>query len=163
MANRFMEIAKLVESPDNIRRDMDDALELAREHFRGKYLKRIRKAIEHERMKAMTNPPREVALIAALKEFTPPENHETYDRMAEAMITLSSWQEIRRNIGNASWGAPQERLYAQSLTADGARSEADVSLHHDGVYDIDPGCRPNSVYNSGRLAEMMFMLSLVGK
>jgi len=158
-----MEIAKLVESPDNIRRDMDDALELAREHFRGKYLKRIRKAIEHERMKAMANPPREVALIAALKEFTPPENHETYDKMAEAMVTLSSWKEIRKNIGSASWNVPQERVYAQNLAAHGAGSQVDVSLHHDGVYDIDPECRPNSTYNSGRLAEMMFMLSLVGK
>ena len=163
MANRFMEIAKLVESPDNIRRDMDDALELAREHFRGKYLKRIRKAIEHERMKSMTNPPREVALIAALKEFTTPENHETYDRMAEAMITLSSWQEIRKNINSANWNAPQKRLYAQNLAADGVNSALDASLHHDGVYDIDPECRPNNIYNSGRLAEMMFMLSLIGK
>jgi len=159
-----MEIAKLVESPDNIRRDMGDALELAREHFKEKYLKRVSKAVEYERMKAMANPPREVALIAALKEFVPPERHEMYERMADAMITLSSWHEIRKkNIGHTGLNAPQTQFYAQSLGGGAGSAWADESLHHDGVYDIDPECRAGNMYNGGRLAEMMFLLSLVGK
>lgn len=163
MANKYLEIAKLVESPDNIRKDMGDALELAREHFKNKYLKRVIKAVEYERMKTMANPPREVALIAALKEFVPPERHEMYERMTDAMITLSSWQEIRKNMNYASVNPQRTPFFAQGLAADYTGFEADDSLHHDGVYDVDPECRPHSMYNGSRLTEMMFLLSLLNK
>ena len=162
-----MEISKLVESPDNIRQDMGDALELAREHFKTKYLRRIQKAVEAERMRAMANPPREVALITALKEFAPPQSHENFDRMADMFITLSSWQEIRANLehsgGQGAGASPAGRVYARSLSEDGGTVSHDESVHHDGVYDIDHECSAGRRFDGGRLAEMMFMLSLLGK
>ena len=166
MANRFIEIAKLVESPDNIRRDMGDALELVREHFNTKYLKRIQKTIEAERLKTLSNPPREVALIAALKEFAPHDSHESYDRMAELIITLSSWKEIRANIERSGMqtarAASLGPVYPQDLEVNSDTNELDESVHPDGVYDIDPECAIGKRYNGGRLAEMMFMLSILG-
>ena len=181
MANRFMEISRLVQSPDNVRKDMGDALELAREHFRSKYLRRIQRAVESERMRALENPPREVALIAALKEFAPPENHENYDRMAELFMTLSSWKEIQRSLEFSQTGFPrtgQARMAQSGLSAADHASDAsleqfhdpgcntdiyDESVHPDGVYDIDRECSASSKYNGGRLAEMMILLSMLGK
>jgi len=151
-----MEISRMVESPDNIRKDMGDALELAREHFKSKYLRRIQKAVEYERTRTLANPPREVALLAALKEFTPPENHERFDKMAELFITLSSWQEIRHNLELS------KQSYA-TVQAAGMPPRRDESVHRDGVYDIDPECVAKSRYNGGRLAEMMFLLSMLNK
>ena len=181
MTNRFLEISRLVQSPDNVRKDMGDALELAREHFRTKYLRRIQRAVESERMRALENPPREVALIAALKEFAPPENHENYDRMAELFMTLSSWKEIRRNLELSQPGflrAGQARMARSGPAAENHASGAspeqvheadcnvdiyDESVHPDGVYDIDRECSAGSKYNGGRLAEMMLLLSMLGK
>ena len=181
MANRFIEISRLVQSPDNVRKDMGDALELAREHFRSKYLRRIQRAVESERMRALENPPREVALITALKEFAPPENHENYDRIAELFITFSSWKEIQRNLELSQTGYPrvgQARMARPGLAAANQASGAspeqfhepdcntdifDESVHPDGVYDIDHECSTGSKYNGGRLAEMMILLSMLGK
>ncbi|MCL2853184.1 MAG: hypothetical protein FWE20_09170 [Defluviitaleaceae bacterium] len=183
MANRFMEISRLVQSPDNIRKDMGDALELAREHFQSKYLRRIQKTVESERMRVLENPPREVALIAALKDFAPPESHEGYDRMAELFIMLSSWKEIRRNLEVSQDGFSRaysrEAHMAQARFAGTQRGGGnsrnlhqemdcnvdgfDDSIHPDGIYDIDRECSAGSRYNGGRLAEMMFLLSMLSK
>lgn len=153
--NRFAEISRMVDDPENIRRDMGDALELARRHFKTKYLGRVRQAVETERMRTMANPPREVALLAALKEFSPPEKHAAFERMAEVFIALSSWQEIRRNLHS-----PRADTYAAPhLSA--CASSADPSVHPDGVYDIDHECKTSGRYNGGRLAEMMFLLSII--
>ena len=175
MANRFVEISKLVQSPDNVRKDMGDALELAREHFRGKYLRRIQKTVESERLRALANPPKEVALIAALKEFAPPESHENYDRIADLFIMLSSWKEIRRNLelsnhhSDMSGFDPENSFGAHGQTVAMSRRQSgyagsfDESVHPDGVYDIDHECSASGKYNGGRLAEMMFLLSMLGK
>jgi hypothetical protein len=113
---RFAEITRLVENPENLRRDMGDAMELVRDHFHTRYRQHITKAIEAERQKALSHPSKEVALLSALKEFAPSHSHENYDRASQMLVTLGLLKDVNETI------------------------RADESVHADGIYDIDLEC-----------------------
>ena len=142
-----MDIAKLVQNPEDVRRDMGEAMELVREHFRTKYFKRVQKAVSAQRQRAISNPPREVALLAALKEFAPPGRQPSYERATEVLLAMDSWQHMRQGIANGRVGI--------------ANIGRDESIHHDGVYDIDAACEREGTSLGERFAEMMVLMSIV--
>ena len=155
LGNDFQEIAGLGRSPQEIKNDMGEALELVRHHFRDKYLGRLQHTLEHERAQVLSAPPREVALIAALKEFVPPQNHANLDRIGEMFVTLNTWQQMRYNMGLARQSL-ETRASAQGLGDD-------ASLHADGVYDIDEACQMRNKASGWQFADMLLMLCVLGK
>lgn len=139
-----MDISRLVQNPEDVRRDMNEAVELVREHFRAKYLRRAQKAVADQRRNTLSNPPREVALMSALKEFAPPNKRNSYERATEVLLALDSWGQMRKGL--------EGRVSAASL--------GDESVHRDGVYDIDKSCLNSS--NAGeRFAEVLVLMSII--
>ena len=133
MADTVMELTKLMGDNETIQRDMEEAMEMLREHFRNKYVKRIHRAVQekHQTM-AHRNPPREVQLMQAMKQFMPEDRREGMDKMAEMIMMMNTFQSIQNELSEYS---------RQTLDAAAVRGED--SVHEDGVYDMDQACLLN--------------------
>jgi len=155
MANFNKEISRLVQNPEDIRKDLSEAMELVREHFRAKYLRRVQQAVKLHRQSALENPPREVALLNVLKEFAHPHEHPSYDRTAEMLLALNSWQELRQGLGGGTWQRKDlGAIYAAGLAQD-------PSIHPDGIYETDPSCKPAQQDLGERFAQIMVLMSIL--
>lgn len=127
--NRIYEITRLMQSPDNFKRDIDDAMEIVAKHFRNKYIAPIEQEVKCCSEKCRNEPVKEAVLLEACRPFV--KNTKNIDMILEIINSLSVIQ----------------RLAPFKVSTCGIE---DSSIHNDGVYDIDKSCRIGS-YNTESL------------
>lgn len=152
MPNRLMEITQMLQDANNINRDIDEALSLVKDHFKEKYFKSIQSAVRTQRLKVMEKPPKEVALVNAMKQFAPSEQRHKYDKLIDAVLTINSWAEIQKNLHSA----PSKQPKIPSM-----QKGNDESVHPDGIYDMDKQCLMQINNKSESFVDLMFLMTLL--
>lgn len=123
--NKIYEITQQLSSPDNLRDDFKEIMDIAIKHFSSKYLTPINVAISSHKQYCDSHPCKEVNLLKAFKPFV--ENSNGIDRLIDAVNTL--------------------RLFSRTSSPDdntavmvSAASINDSAIHPDGIYEVDEGC-----------------------
>lgn len=117
--NKIIEITKLINNPDNLKKDMQEAMNIIGKHFRGKYINPIEQEIKICSDECRKTPTKEAALLEACRPFV--RKTEVLDNVINIINGI--------NV--------VKRLVPQEITA---MSISDSSIHDDGIYDIDKNC-----------------------
>ena len=126
--------------------DVSQAAQVIRAMFNEKYIYPIKNAIEKESKKVRKNPGKEARLLSALKPFIGTGDHKALDDTINALHLMETLRGLSHHI-------PKPRPSA--LTTQ------ELSMHPDGIYDIDERCMSNKTQNSlNPIFMMMFMMSL---
>ncbi len=122
--NKIYEITRLMQSPDNLRNDMKEAMEIVAKHFRTKYIIPVEREIECCSEACKKAPLKEAVLLDACRPFV--KNTETIDMFLNILNGIN----IINNI------VPKKIKAAEV---------GDSSIHSDGIYDIDESCKNDSL------------------
>lgn len=85
-----------------------------------KYLNKVHAAISTEKKLAARRPPREAALLEALKAYAPPESAAQFDRMIRLSMTMNTMRHMNQELQNT--GAAKGQLSARDDGEDTAPS-----------------------------------------
>lgn len=123
--NKIYEITQKLSSPDNLRDDFKEILDIAIKHFSSKYLTPINVAIASHKEYCDSHPCKEVNLLKAFKPFV--ENSDGIDKLIDAVNTLRLF-----SLVSSQDNTPPAVVSAASIN--------DSAIHPDGIYEVDEGC-----------------------
>lgn len=124
--NKIYEITRTLSSPDNLKNDFREILDIALKHFSTKYLTPINAALASHRDYCSSHPCKEVTLLKAFKPFI--DDGTDIDRLIEVVNTIRLFNEIQTpHYGDAT-------VSAASINGN--------AIHSDGIYELDEGCIP---------------------
>ena len=143
--NKIYEITQRLSSPDNLRDDIREAMELLSKHFTAKYLSPINVAIASHRQYCSSHPTREIHLLNALKPFV------SSDDVIEGLINAFNTYRLIYDI------------QVESNCVVSAAQLEDSAIHSDGIYEIDQGCIGTDIQSTSppMNTEGIFMLLLI--
>lgn len=172
--NIVYEISKMMNDESIIKSDLNDAAGLVAEMFKKKYINRLNEKVSEHKNVLSKNPPKEVQLLNALKQFMPEENRKNADRAIDTFITLSTFERLRnefsgtRETSAASAGAgrdirpTRDAASPESKPADNLDRDilaAESSVHEDGIYEVDENCLVKK--NRTDMTGLIMMMSLL--
>ena len=129
--NKIYEISRLMQSPENFRQDIADAIQIVSNHFKGKYISPIEQEIKICSEECRKAPTKEMALLEACRPFV--KDSTQLDNMLGIINGISVVQ----------------RLIPSTV---GIAQINDSSIHDDGIYDIDKSCSAN-IYSTESLID----------
>ena len=143
--NKIYEITQLLSSPDNVKNDIREAMDLLARHFTNKYLSPINVAIASHRDYCSSHPTKEVNLLNAFKPFV--SGNDVIDRLIDAF-----------NIYRLIYDLQSERNTVVS-----AAQIEDSAIHPDGIYEVDQGCVRADIQSTSSPVneESIFLLILI--
>ena len=149
---KVYEIAKKLSDKKNLEKDMEEAAELVARHFQRKYTERLYSALNKCQENSANNPSKELRLIQAVRPFLNQEHHEKIDGMEQMLTILSTFENIRKEAGQAEEPKPL------------SNEPGDPAIHEDGIYEVDEACmmkkRKPFVPD---VAGLMLVMGLIGK
>lgn len=144
------EITQMMSNKNNIQRDMTEAMSLVQALFREKYVDRLNQTVQAHHMRAEKQPCREVRLMQALKDFVPEEKKKSLEGMIDTCLMLETIRGMQNELREAqfqSMGLAEPKL-------------DDMSVHLDGVYDVDVACLGNKKNQPMGMAGLFMVLSM---
>ena len=126
---KIYEIANLMSNNQLFRGDVSHAAGMVRTMLSEKYISPIKKAMEKENNRSRKNPNKEAKLLSALKPFMPKENQRMLDNTINAIHMIETLRGMQNQLPRP-----------QAATIQAQSSDADPSIHADGVYDMDEVC-----------------------
>ena len=126
-----------------IKSDLNQAAMLLTDFFKKKYLRELNEAIleKHEYSKA--HPSKEIILLQASKPFLAKELQQRLDDLTDMITTLETF----KNIGS-EFLPPGASSEPTQITGE------DLSIHSDGIYEVDSACLRNKKTASNGIAVM---------
>ncbi len=140
--NKIYEITRLMQSPDNFKDDIQEAVKIISEHFRKKYISPIEQEIKICGEQCRKTPSKEITLLEACRPFV--KNTSQLDSFINIVNSLSVIQKL----------VPSNIKISQLN---------DSSVHEDGIYDIDKNCsidrfNAESIINANPLIIVLIIL-----
>lgn len=116
--NAVYKISKLMNDPNLINNELEEAVAVLNRHFRKKYIEPIKEQLMSEKTKSISQPSNEVILLQACRPYI---KSDKLDAVIDLFNNIDTLKNLSANIS------------AQSLPID-------TSIHPDGIYDIDKNC-----------------------
>ncbi len=155
-SDSIYEIAKLMNNKNYIKNDIAQAMQLAADFFKNKYITSFENELEIQSKNIKNNPSKEMRFLSLMKEFMPEQTHNSIDNMINAMTTASAISSIRKKLEPNINFSDENTIKAASL---------DPSVKSDGVYDIDENCQimaqTDSYLNFPVLLVIVFLLIIL--
>lgn len=129
--NKIYEITRLMQSPDALKNDVTEAMEIVAKHFRNKYILPIEQEVRCCSEQCKKEPIKEAVLLEACRPFV--RNTKNIDFFLDIINSISVVERLM----------PRQSIKALSAE--------DSSIHKDGIYDIDKSCQ----YNRLNIAESL--------
>lgn len=145
--DRIYEIARLMEDPENLSRDIYAAGELVSRHFYNKYVMPLKEIFNKHAEMCAEKPSKEMVFLHSCRPFIPHRNMDMFEKAVDIFSAL----EVINSINSA--------YTAHTVTA---ASISDSALHPDGVYEVDKSCMVgySSVSSTGNMDTAVMLLAL---
>lgn len=114
-SNQMYELTKLLDTRTLIETDLTDLLKSLQDTLREKYVSRLHSVVNTNKEKVSAHPPKEAALLRAMKEFAPQEHRPHFDRMIDMVLMMNTMQNMHSNLMQI---AEQSRPPALSAATD---------------------------------------------
>lgn len=138
--NKVYEITKLMQNPDNLRKDMKEALEIVTEHFRNKYIAPVEREIKCCSEACRKEHVKEIALLEACRPFVKKtDGIDLFINIINSINVIDKLTPIK--------------VRAAKLN--------DSSIHKDGIYDIDESCSVSKLNTDGLIGGINPILIVV--
>lgn len=133
--NVIYEITKQIQDKNNIQQDVQQAFNLVTDMFRKKYIDKIDEELKVRINKIEQNPPKEIVLLNAIKQFLDKSKHKDIDNTITMLRNFSAINSLKESLNQTKNinVASNNVVYANNF-------ELDSSIKEDGVYDIDENC-----------------------
>lgn len=149
--NMIYEVTQLMNDKELIQNDLDEAFNVIKETLHQKYISKFQIALEEQKELVNKNTPKEITLLVALKPFLDETSHAYIDQIIDVLYKFSTAKNIDAEIQKCSINK-----------ADTNSSEHKLTIHDDGIYELDDHCKVNNNFSSINLTELIFMLLVTG-
>ncbi|MEA4816049.1 MAG: hypothetical protein VB120_04230 [Lachnospiraceae bacterium] len=109
---KMYELIELMNDRQGIANDISSSASMLRDSLERRYVSKLHSIVDSEEEKVKRQPPREIALIRALKGFVNPSTHESMDNIISALTAM----DVIRNI-DSSFNSSENTIY--NLSEDG--------------------------------------------
>ncbi len=141
MSARFKEVSQMFNN-NVMQSDMNEAMDMVRQMFYDKYLKKLQNALTEQQTEIVSAPTKEIKLMQAVKQFMPAHKQEDMEKMIDMMVLTEMFKSFQGEIQeNKPKISVQSDSGVKSVQED---TDYDSSVHKDGIYDIDYNCLKSS-------------------
>jgi hypothetical protein len=145
------EITQLMNDKKLIQNDLDEVLSIIKDVIHQKYISKFQLALDEQKELVSKNTPKEITLLVALKPFLEETSHTYIDQIIDIMYKVSTAKSIDAEIQKCS-----------IHKTDNTSSECELTIHDDGIYELDNHCKINKNFSSINITEIIFMLLVTG-
>ncbi|MCI1959059.1 MAG: hypothetical protein LKJ25_05470 [Clostridia bacterium] len=96
------DIPDMIDMFNPINEDISLAAQSLRRSLENNYIKRLYAAAKNEEDKTKHRPSREVLLLSALKNYSPPQSHKNFDACIKMLNMMSAFSNIKNSLENTS-------------------------------------------------------------
>ena len=153
MDNTIYEITQLIENKDNIKEDLNIAINSVKDTLYEKYLNKFQTVIDEKKKLVEENSNKEIQLIKAIKPFLASDFQKNIDTMIDLIYKINTAQSIQKELKKIPPASQKNTPNFSSAT-----------VHEDGIYEIDKNCiiKNSAPINSNTVTELIFLLMLGG-
>ena len=148
MSDNIYDISKMLN--DDMQNDLEQVTSMINDYFKRKYIDKLQNSLSDYRERLMTDPPREVKLLTAMKAFAPENKQDKLDKVIKAVTLVNTF-----NNATADY-ITKKNISDIKISA----SSNDPSIKPDGIYDIDESCTTQK--NPMSIRDIMLILLMSG-
>lgn len=108
--NDIYEITKMIQHSGSLNEDFSGIMNSIRDIVQNKYLTKVHQTVSAERDKIKMNPPREVTLLNALKQFSNGGSLGNLDQTINMLMTINTVRNMQNELQSLV-NAPKETIY----------------------------------------------------
>lgn len=104
--NQLYELTRMIDDKQTMESEFSDIFQTLRQMIQKKYVNKLHHVVESEQRDIKEHPPKEVNLLKAMREFTPPEQRQGFDRLIDMAMLMNTASKMR---GDLSYIAEQSK------------------------------------------------------
>lgn len=96
--NQLVELTKLIGDKESMESDFSDIFLTLRDMLHKKYISKLYSVVDTQEKQVKEHPPKEIALLRALREFTPDTGRGNFDRMIDMAMMMNTAQSMQSDL-----------------------------------------------------------------